>query len=80
MRLSSWYCEFQKTGDPELCVKNDHYKGWVVRYYRTANNEIAKDYISHGETVQYDFFNENDNYKLLMGMLQSEDWVIVGAK
>lgn len=74
MRLCNAYVEMGHNTLPEMVVTNKNFKGWKVRYYRTANNEILKEYISHGESVDFDFFNKDDNYQLMMGMLQSDEW------
>lgn len=61
-------------GVSEICVENSRFEGWKVRYYKTENNDIEKEYTYRGGVVDVNYFNKNDNYWLLLEMLQSDDW------
>ena len=73
MRLNDAYVEVaHKDGYGFYFYKNSTFKGWAVRFER-SQYDVEKVYLKDGQIVD-DFEENNDRYRFLMAMIQSDDW------
>ena len=73
MRLNDAYVEVaHKEGYGFYFYKNSTFKGWAVRFER-SKYIVEKEYLKNGQIVD-DFEENNDKYRLLMAMIQSDKW------
>ena len=73
MRLNDAYVEVaHKEGYGFYFYKNSAFKGWAVRFERTQY-DVEKVYLKDGQIID-DFENDNDRYRFLMAMIQSDKW------
>jgi hypothetical protein len=73
MRLNDAYVEVaHKEGYGFYFYKNPVFKGWAVRFERTQY-DVEKVYLKNGQIVD-DFEDDNDRYRFLMAMIQSDKW------
>ena len=73
MRLNDAYVEVaHKEGYGFYYYSNTTFKGWAVRFER-SQYDVEKVYLKDGQIVD-DFEENNDKYRLLMAMIQSEGW------
>ena len=73
MRLNDAFVEVaHKEGYGFYFYKNSMFKGWAVRFER-SQYDVEKVYLKDGQIVD-DFENDNDRYRFLMAMIQSDSW------
>ena len=73
MRLNDAFVEVaHKEGYGFYFYSNKTFKGWTVRFER-SQYDVEKVYLKDGQIVD-DFEESNDKYRLLMAMIQSDDW------
>ena len=73
MRLNDAYVEVaHKDGYGFYFYKNSTFKGWAVRFER-SQCDVEKVYLKDGQIVD-DFEEDNDRYRFLMAMIQSDKW------
>ena len=73
MRLNDAFVEVaHKDGYGFYFYKNSTFKGWAVRFER-SQYDVEKVYLKDGQIVD-DFENDNDCYRFLMAMIQSDGW------
>lgn len=73
MRLNDAFVEVShKEGYGFYFYKNSTFKGWEVRFER-SKYIVEKEYLKDGQIVD-DFEENNDRYRLLMAMIQSDGW------
>ncbi len=73
MRLNDAFVEVShKVGYGFYFYKNSTFNGWAVRFERTKY-DVEKEYLKDGQIVD-DFEENNDRYRLLMAMIQSDKW------
>ena len=73
MRLNDAFVEVaHKEGYGFYFYKNSMFKGWAVRFER-SQYDVKKVYLKDGQIVD-DFENDNDKYRFLMAMIQSDKW------
>lgn len=73
MRLNDAYVEVaHKDGYGFYFYSNKAFKGWAVRFERTQY-DVEKSVFKNGQIVD-DFEEDNDRYRFLMAMIQSDGW------
>lgn len=73
MRLNDAYVEVaHKEGYGFYFYKNLTFTGWAVRFER-SQYDVEKVYLRNSQIVD-DFEENNDRYRLLMAMIQSDKW------
>lgn len=73
MRLNDAFVEVaHKEGYGFYFYKNSTFKGWAVRFEH-SKYIVEKVYMKNGQIVD-DFENDNDRYRFLMAMIQSDKW------
>lgn len=73
MRLNDAYVEVaHKEGYGYYFYSNKTFTGWAVRFER-SKYDVEKVYLKNGQIVD-DFENDNDRYRFLMAMIQSDGW------
>lgn len=73
MRLNDAYVEVaHKDVYGFYFYSNKTFKGWAVRFER-SKYDVEKVYLKNGQIVD-DFEEDNDKYRLLMAMIQSDKW------
>ena len=73
MRLNDAYVEVaHKEVYGFYFYSNKTFKGWAVRF-ECSQYDVEKVYLKDGQIVD-DFEESNDKYRLLMAMIQSDDW------
>lgn len=73
MRLNDAFVEVaHKEGYGYYFYSNKTFKGWTVRFER-SKYDVEKVYLKDGQIVD-DFEENNDRYRFLMAMIQSDKW------
>ena len=73
MRLNDAFVEVaHKEGYGFYFYSNKTFKGWAVRF-ECSKYIVEKEYLKNGQIVD-DFEEDNDKYRLLMAMIQSDGW------